>query len=262
MLHSLRAQKRAREILITKILAIFSAILLFILFVGFFSRSSFIRTDVEIIGNLVTDKNIVQAKINEILSRNLLFVIHRDNFIFFPWKKIKIELTEEFPRIKEINIEPINLRKIEISISEREGNFLACKTESECFFVDDAGFVYAPSPYLFGNIFFRFFSSSFELGQFLLSSEEFNEIVSFKEKLDFLELETNWIVINEENFELYFPNQAKIIVNRNDDFKLIINNLESALASEPLKTKLKDEFEKLEYLDLRFDNRVVYKFKE
>jgi len=48
---------------------------------------------------------------------------------------------------------------------------------------------------------------------------------------------------------------------KSSDFDKVFGDLVSAITSPPLESKLKDA-EALEYIDLRFANRVIYKFRE
>lgn len=59
---------------------------------------------------------------------------------------------------------------------------------------------------------------------------------------------------------------------KNDSGYIFINNFDnpekvwitfaSAISSDPLKTKLERDLKNLDYIDLRFDNKVFYKFKD
>lgn len=57
-------------------------------------------------------------------------------------------------------------------------------------------------------------------------------------------------------------NSGYIYVNTNDKAEYVWITFVSAIDAEPLKTKLKDNLEDLDYIDLRFSNKVFYKFKD
>jgi hypothetical protein len=46
------------------------------------------------------------------------------------------------------------------------------------------------------------------------------------------------------------------------DLAKITDVLSSALAGDPLNKMIKEKYSKLQYLDLRFANKVFYKFSE
>lgn len=54
--------------------------------------------------------------------------------------------------------------------------------------------------------------------------------------------------------------ESKIFFSRETDIQKVWSNLVSAIDTEPLKSKLTQEKEVLEYLDARFGNKIFYKF--
>ncbi len=57
-------------------------------------------------------------------------------------------------------------------------------------------------------------------------------------------------------------NSSYIYINTNDKAEYVWITFVSAIDAEPLKTKLKNKLTKLDYIDLRFSNKVFYKFKD
>ncbi|MBI2099665.1 hypothetical protein HYT45_04675, partial [Candidatus Uhrbacteria bacterium] len=55
--------------------------------------------------------------------------------------------------------------------------------------------------------------------------------------------------------------KPKILIRADADMENLAENLGAALETEPLKTRMAKEYSKLEYLDLRFSNKVYSKFK-
>ena len=53
----------------------------------------------------------------------------------------------------------------------------------------------------------------------------------------------------------------EIIFKTDADFQKIAENLEAALTTEPLLSKFKNNYSSLLYIDLRFGNKVYYKFQ-
>jgi hypothetical protein len=53
----------------------------------------------------------------------------------------------------------------------------------------------------------------------------------------------------------------KIIFKIDSDYQKIAENLQAALSTEPLHSDLQKKLALLLYLDLRFGNKVYYKFK-
>jgi len=53
----------------------------------------------------------------------------------------------------------------------------------------------------------------------------------------------------------------EIIFKADSNFEKIIENLQSVLSTEPLQSDFKNKYSSLLYIDLRFGNKVYYKFK-
>jgi hypothetical protein len=52
-----------------------------------------------------------------------------------------------------------------------------------------------------------------------------------------------------------------IVFNMDSDYQKLAENLQAAISVEPLKGELKTKISSLLYLDLRFGNKVYYKFQ-
>jgi hypothetical protein len=103
------------------------------------------------------------------------------------------------------------------------------------------------------------------LGSYFLP-DSFANLVSFKKNLELMNLKPTALGIEangEGNFFLVSVPiiGPKIIFKLDADFGEIAENLKSALDTEPLHTDFIKKFSSLLYLDLRFSNKVYYKFK-
>ena len=56
--------------------------------------------------------------------------------------------------------------------------------------------------------------------------------------------------------------KSYICVGLDSDFEKLAENLQAALMTEPLQSDFKNKFSSLLYIDLRFGNKVYYKFNE
>ena len=55
---------------------------------------------------------------------------------------------------------------------------------------------------------------------------------------------------------------GKIIFKKENDSAKLVENLSLAVGAEPLRTDLAQKLKSLLYIDLRFDNKVYFKFQE
>ena len=109
------------------------------------------------------------------------------------------------------------------------------------------------------------------------NSENIDNINNKTESTDFVNLFKNRLAsrgfIFASSSEISSHGDIKIFLMK-DDFQsgyIYINTKDgagyawitfiSAIDAEPLKTKLKNDFKNLEYIDLRFSNKIFYKFR-
>ena len=57
-------------------------------------------------------------------------------------------------------------------------------------------------------------------------------------------------------------NAPKIILNNDSDLIKMAENFQASVTTDPLQTELKEKYDLLEYIDLRFGNRVYYRFRQ
>jgi hypothetical protein len=67
-------------------------------------------------------------------------------------------------------------------------------------------------------------------------------------------------LLNKEDANFFFSSLAPIKFKLNSDFENLAENLDAALDTDPFKTEFKNKYALLQYIDLRFGNKVYYKF--
>ena len=181
---------------------------------------------------------------------------------------------EKFDRISDIKIKIDNLKEITVTVMEREGKYLWCGSPEDeggekCYFADKTGYIFDEAPNFSGNTYFKFYGVFLEpeekIGEYILPPDEFVRLIKFYEhagtvlspiKLTALEIGDN----GDYKFSIEGTG-GNIIFKRDNDFEKILENLNSAADAEPLKTDLKLKLKALLYIDLRFDNKVYFKFQ-
>jgi len=278
----LELKKKRRKIFLNKVL-IFTLIFL-VIFIGlaYLSRVSALNiSSVEIINNKVIDTENIKNSVDIELSGFYLWFFPKKNILLYSKNSIKEKLMNEFPRIKDVNISLQEEKKLEVSITERTALYTWCgetlpeietgSTTSECYFLDDSGYIFAEAPYFSGEVYFKFFGSINQKNESFVGSsfypDTFQKIISFKNTLEDIKLKPVALLMAEDgNIKMFLSSETSvmgpvILFQTDSDFKKIVENLETALDTDPLKTNFKDKYSLLEYIDLRFGNRVYYKFK-
>lgn len=241
-------------------------------------------TDVVVRGNNIVREKDIQASVRGILAEYYFWIIPKSNILLVPTKTITQRLQTEFPRFKDVTVERIGGHTLSILVSERASTYLWCDSlptsnataapESEhCYYVDDTGYIFSSAPYFSGTVYFKFFgmlwaTDTNPVGQHVLDPQIFKQVIRFKENLETLAIEPKGFITYDTGLYglLLSPvlddNVQKIVFSKDNDIDTIADNLLAALRGEPLKSKFNSQFTNLEYIDLRYDKKVYYKFRE
>lgn len=286
ILNSARIKQQKREILKKRIALGFVFSVILVTALSFLSKNkNLVIHDIRVEGNRVVETQTIADAVNAIMAGNYLHLFSRANAALYPNKKIRDDLLLNFKRISSADISLLNVTTLLIKVTERKPEYLWCGIDistageqsfkDKCYFLDDTGYIFGEAPYFSGNIYFKFYGwpQGFPLEDFLgnhfLPPDDFEKLIYLKDSLVGLGLKPDMFNVTPDgSYEIYVEDPTgksdahpKIIFSRGNDFEKIVNNLSSALNSESLAADFKDKFSSLLYIDLRYDNKVYYKFK-
>lgn len=267
---SSRKIKRKRMILKAILFLVVFGMFFFAVAVSFYLPFLKIKK-IEIYGNNSVAAEVLIDAARTITNEKYWKIFPRDNVFIVPKEKISKELTVKFKRIKKIEINRNFPAAISIKIEERNNAALLCEREN-CAFIDENGYVFERSPYFSGGMFIVFFDERMitetatatfanninkALGANLLNEEEFKKIMDFAK----LSAKTGDGVVRvvlkkEDNYEIYTKEGWKMILNNKNNPQAAYLNLTTALEST-----IKEYRKKLDYIDLRYGNKIYFKYK-
>ena len=266
-------RKNKRKILRTKI--IFWLIIVFIFFIGLvlLSRIKKINIDTVVVsGNKIVDTKAIEDVVKKDILGHYPFFFSKANAFIYPEKKIKVDLMNNFKRVLGVSLNVKNTKILEINIKEREGKYLWCGEsllsidDKKCYFIDDNGYIFDEAPYFSDGVYFKFYGNldsgtTDKIGLYFLKSN-FPNIISFKENLEKLDLKINYFFLNPDGYmAINLSSGAEIRFKPDADFNKLIDNLRAALSTEPFHTDFQKKYDSLLYIDLRFGNKIYYKFR-
>ena len=272
--------KRRRQAKFKKAIIWVVIVLIFFIGLSFVSRIKEINIQtINVKGNNVLTKEEITKVVEGQLNGRYFYLFNKRNGFIFPSKKIKEALQNSFERIEAIDVHEDNVKTLTVSVKERAGVYLLCDPHVEgvddkpCFYVDAAGLVFSQAPFFSGNVYFRFYDgrsgATHEVGKKFMDTAEFVRLTDFIYYLGKLGIKVDGINLkdkDEDEFILASPNDEtappKILFMKDSDYKKIAGDMTAAIATEPLKSLYKNSFDKLLYLDLRFENKVYYKFAQ
>ncbi len=240
-------------------------ILFFLLFAGlfyFFVFSSFFQiNEIKISGNKRVSNESVINYLNGKLEKNLFFFKTKSIFLV-KLKLLEKEALKEFPVISDAFLKRKLPDEINLQITEREAMGNWCVQE-ECYLIDKEGIIFEKERNEQKlTIISEFSSQNISLGEPILNKEIIQGIVDINQglregscKLDIITFSlaegNNKLTVKiKDNWEIYFDPQ-KFLQDQ-------LFNLGLVLKEKIPQEKLGD----LEYIDLRFGNKVYFKYKD
>ncbi len=285
----LELKKYRRKIFLGKVALYVCAFLLIFSGLAYVSRVSALNINsIEVTGNRVIDVETVKMIAAGEIAGYYLWIFPKTNILFYPKNNIKNVLENDFARLQNVNLSIKEGRILKIDLVERMVKYTWCENaldsvvelpdgdtsskKDKCYFMDAEGYVFDEAPYFSGEVYFKFYGSTDSnldepSGSYFLK-ENFEKLISFKKTLEDINLKPVALYKKENgDIELFLSRGSpisvgpKIIFKIDSDLQKIAENLETILHTEPLQTDLKTKYSSLLYIDLRFGNRVYYKFK-
>jgi hypothetical protein len=215
-------------------------------------------THIEVSGTHALSSNIVRAVAEAQVYDGRWFVAP-DDILAFPAAAI-VRTLESFPRIASASVtrpSPLS-QTASVVVVEREPYARWCASASDCYLMDDGGFIFARavdetprSPVVFMG---AIASTTNPIGM-RFEPEHFAAIKSFVERFAETEYVPSVVTMGEgSDFTVTLPTFS-VLASLGEDPATLIRNLELALQSETLARATSS----LEYVDLRFGDRVYFK---
>ncbi|MCC6323900.1 FtsQ-type POTRA domain-containing protein [Candidatus Nomurabacteria bacterium] len=263
------------------------SILLFILFVVIIVGLSYLSnykkitiSNIVISGTHIIDSKNVEERIKEDLAGKYIYLFAKKNVFIYPKSYIEKDLRKTFPRIQDLSIKLEGLNTLRVEIGERTGSYMYCGSNipekiedlgENCYFINSDGYIFDIAPYFSGNIYFKFYlpldDTKDILGQNVMDKENFNKIIAFTDELTELGFKPVSLIMNDEDrYSLHLEarpdgGEPEILYKKDNDIDTIFSNLSSAMKKTEFKNEIMTKLDKLDYIDLRFNNKVLYKFK-
>lgn len=203
----------------------------------------------------------------------------RRNIFAFPRRAIESDIIASSVRIESVAIERDGFSRLIITIVERDAVGLWCAPPGvsavSCYFIDATALAFAPAPRMNGRSFVAYeralplkpIGAQLELQE---RFDELNEFIGFIAPLGF---NTRRVVWMDDALEIVTTfatamgdEDVRLRVPLTGPYEQAFTNLASIVRLQKDKKVGADEepfiFANLEYVDLRFENKIFYKQKE
>ena len=264
----LRERKRKKRIILSTLLGVFILCLCGGVLYAMHDDAVRIR-DVIVEGAQTIPPGDLETSVHETLEGSWWYIIPKNSALVYSGKKITTRILETFPKVKTARVSLENLHTVRLTLSERSPTALWCGVESgtagselhPCYFLDEGGFAYEEAADFSGSAYVRWYGqiSSDTPPAHFLSRDVFHALHALVGALGGGDYTPVRVVITperdvkvsfEENFDLLFT-----VAQKPED---VLMRLRTAQVSDVLAGK---KLSDLQYLDLRFGNRLYYTFK-
>lgn len=263
-------------------------ILFFILFIvliwGFSVLSSYKRITINKIvvnGTQIINISDIERESRDLMSGKYIYLFAKSNIFIYPKRTMYKSILKDFPRIEKLSIKRDGFNTLVIDIVERAGAYLYCGADiptvqkdigENCYFINTDGYVFDTAPYFSGNVYFKYYIIADQnvgepLGKQIIDEEHFHRLARFVEGLNKLGFESTHMLVENEKGTVYLAHKdsdssPEVVFKDDSDLDKILGNLSSSMAKPEFANEIRTKYSTLLYIDLRFDNKVVYKFKE
>lgn len=217
---------------------------------------------VEVAGNSVESSKNISDITKAQLSGHYLYFIPKSNFLLYPRRSLKGELLNSFKRFEAVDVSYEGDNTLLVDVEERKPLWLWCE-DKDCYFMDKDGYVFAKAPNFSGNVYLRASGGLNNEGGEIIGSKfannwNFEELKAFVEAIKDRGFVPVGIAITpERDAEFLLKNGEVIKLSPTKSLASAYADLENALASGLLSSEAP-----LQYIDLRFDNKIFYKARE
>ncbi len=269
----MKIKRRTLALLIRRSIQVASVSLVIGLYFFYFHTSFFTITSYEITGTDEESRMAINEKLQELRNQKMFVIFPLDKIFTYDEDLITKIIVDTIPETATVQTRPSGLHTVKVLVTQLKPMFRISNSEA----VSADGFI---------------FSTKYKITQYpKITIASSTVVVVKKGGIIFSQLQSGDIDANK-NFlkdlslivakvsSIIFPVAAvtiestgdvlcfnasgtsKVIFLKDTDKKKVWSTLVSAIDTDPLKTKLEKNKEGLEYLDVRYGNKVFYRFND
>lgn len=240
--------------------------------VSLFSHASLysVRT-VEVIGISGETVASIERLAGELSSRSVAGVISRSHMLFYPSGAIEEQIQDAVPYLGDVSVALLGWGKARIAVRARDSIGLWCGVKRDmpepCTLFDGGGFLFATATS--GTPLLSRFFGPVDAGgtnssrRTFLSETEISPLVEFLGRLDRLGFSVGEVLAGDQGERTGFlENGGRITWKADSDLEKSALNFIAALPKTEMLDASGKPRQNIEYIDLRFTNKVIYKMRE
>jgi hypothetical protein len=235
---------------------------------------------IAVTGSEAISGDTIAASAEASIDGKSLYVFPKRNIFLYSKKSLEASLAESFPRLDNISID-IDNKQLAIVVTEREPAYLWCgesipatrqaSFDSTCYFLDSTGYIFSLAPQFSDSVYSRIYTTlptgENPIGQYAMTSSVLTRVATFAKQITSNAFKPSAYSITPDGDALIFlyrdsDSSPAIRYNPLHDPLAVVAQFKAAIATEPLKSKLATSLSTLDYIDVRFPNKIFYKFND
>lgn len=219
---------------------------------------------VTVVGTNVVDPVDVAAFALNTLDGHYAWILPKTSIFLVSIDSVTSAVREAFPRFEQVKVDRDGVDSLRVIVAEYPGVYLWC--DDECAFMDETGTVFASAPYFSGSAYLKIHIGTREQYPFYpITSEQIALVATLKkqlEEIDIIPLSMSFDSEHKLTIEfIHHTSHAVLYVDPTEDVQTTLETLYSALRTEGVARLYHDPSQILQYLDVRFANKLIYKFQ-
>jgi cell division septal protein FtsQ len=232
--------------------------------------SSFLRIEnINVSGNIEITASDIKKEVTALSGEKYFSFFPKDNLLIFPSSFIKNKLLDKFKKISKVEIVKRFPNIVDIKVTERKSLLIWCSGES-CFLVDENGYAYLAANFeseeIKQNNLIRINDESqkpLELNTKIVQEDYMAFILNAKNIIKQeagVDIEDTYYIPSSmaEEFSVKTTGGTILKISTQISLEKVLKNMQAFFLK---KESPVDSLEKLEYIDLRNEDKIFYKIK-
>lgn len=281
-----RKQRKIRLIIRSSILAVIILFLIYITNAGFLRIQKIIVNETQ-----YADRNAIENTIKTQLEGRYMGLFSKSNALIFSRGKISRVIRKDFPSVKNVKVNLKGVSEIEVRLTEYEGSSIWCDTpvtpattlvhdeetgenkmsaipqvvnsfhDANCYFMNENGMIFAKTTYNSDSEVVKTFGfiKTDPINQSYSTPKTFKNLIEFTKLLRRLNIVADEVWTTDgEVYAFVTKEKVEIYIDGSENIVSTFDNLETVINRDAINQA---QFSNIDYIDLRFGNRVFYKLK-
>mgnify|MGYP000228633356 CR=1 FL=1 len=221
---------------------------------------------VNVVGTNVADPLDVSQFVLGTLEGNYLWILPKSSVVLVAPPDIQTAIQAQFPRFKSVKVDRDSMSSLRVEVVEYPGVYLWCDRDDACAFMDEQGTVFADAPLFSGSAYLRIYAGERQPYPFTpVTPEQLATVHTIDQRLRATDIDPiSFSFVSSHELRVYVfhgTQRVPILFDPSDDINRALNTLYTGLRTQPLARLYHDRTQVLQYLDLRFASKIVYKFQ-